>query len=373
MANSSNLTTDVVVIGAGVVGLAVANQLSERCRVVIIEKNLKFGQEASSRNSEVIHSGIYYPIDSSKTKLCLRGRELAYDFCSRNKVPHVKCGKYVVAIHAEEENYLLNLREHAKGVGVDCKWISSSELNLREPLIRAQAALFFPESGILDSHQLMSRLEDHLIKQEAIIAYGHKVIDGEFMGDGWSLKYLTTDGRIEELNCKFVVNCGGFGSAGLYNLLLGGERFEHRICCGRYFNLNSKYQNKFSSLVYPVPNVDGLGIHVTRDLDGMVRLGPDVEWSNFSGYQNIEKALQVDWDSLQLKFFDFVKEYVPSLIVEDLSPGFVGVRPKLFDSGRAQKDFVIEKSKNSFHLLGIESPGLTASLAISEEIVKFLS
>jgi L-2-hydroxyglutarate oxidase LhgO len=373
MANSSNLTTDVVVIGAGVVGLAVANQLADQYRVVIIEKNFKFGQETSSRNSEVIHSGIYYPVDSRKTKLCLRGRELAYEFCSRNKVPHLKCGKYVVTVHEEEENYLFKLKEHAKDLAVDCEWISNTELSLREPLIRARAALFFPESGIVDSHQLMGRLEEYLIKQGAIFAYGHKVIGGEYVGDEWCLRYLSTDGRIEELNCKYVVNCGGFGSAELYNLFLGGERFEHRICCGRYFHLSSKYQNKFSSLIYPVPNLDGLGIHITRDLAGMVRLGPDVDWSNFSGYSNIEKAYQVDWDMLQLKFFSFVKGYFPSLAMDDLSPGFVGVRPKLFDSGRAQKDFLIEKTENSFHLLGIESPGLTASLAIAEEIRNSLS
>lgn len=360
--------TDIVVIGAGVVGLAVARLLAGKKKLVLIEKNRKFGEETSSRNSEVIHSGIYYPSHSKKTQYCLRGKQLLYEFCSKYEVPVLKCGKWVVATHIEEENYLSQLFSHASSLEVPCEHISSSILKSREPDITAKSALFFSETGVIDSHRFMKTLEALALSQGAILAYEHKFKSCIPKDGGWCLEYEMPDGTLGSLECQRVINCTGLAAAEMANLVLKTNRFVHRFCRGRYLNVGSSFRGRFSSLIYPVPDLDGLGIHVTRDLSGVMRLGPDTDWCDIAEYRDLRSSYDCDWERVKTLFLKAVNRYCSSITLTDLSPGFIGVRPKLWVDGVPFRDFWIGNHLGWIDLLGIESPGLTASLALAEAV-----
>lgn len=359
---------DVVIIGAGVVGLSVAQLLAQKYQVAVVEKNNRFGEETSSRNSEVIHSGIYYDFKSNKSNYCLRGRELLYDFCKKYQVPFLNCGKYIVATENAHLDKLENLKERARTVGVNCNEVSSGKLAGIEPQVKAQAALFISSSGIVDSHGLMAALEKLYLEKKGILAYQHKVSNIERDSSHWILEYQASDGSSGKIQSPWVINCAGLGAAELSNQALNQNRFQHRFCRGRYLNLSSKFQNAFHSLIYPIPEKDGLGIHVTRDMSGMIRLGPDVEWSGLSSYNQVNELYQCDWESVFSLFLKSVNCYFPKLKIQDLGPGTIGVRPKLFIDGEATRDFVLQNNKGWIDLLGIESPGLTASLALAEAV-----
>lgn len=370
---ATNLKTDVVIIGAGVVGLAVAFKLSNnRRKVVVIEKNSQFGQETSSRNSEVVHSGIYYPKDSNKTNLCIEGREALYSFCERFNVPHLKCGKYVVTTDVLEENYIEQLTKHCKTIGIRNSRLSGAEIKNREWLVDAQNGLFFPESGIVDSHLFMKRLEQLASEQGSVFVYSHRVESIEHVSGGWIISLQNPKGEIDQISSDFVVNAAGLSAAEISNKTLGVQRYEHRFCRGRYFNLTPKFINSFKSLIYPIPDGDGLGIHVTRDLGGMIRLGPDVDWLHDSQIGKLDSMYDCDWDLLKPRFLKSVQRYLPNLEIRDLSPGLVGIRPKLFLDGQPYHDFLLENQRGFVQLLGMESPGLTASLAIAKAVEKLL-
>lgn len=356
--------TDVTVIGAGVVGLAIASRLSEKYSTIVVEKNSQFGQETSSRNSEVIHSGIYYPSTARKTVLCLQGRELLYAFCSEFSIPHQRCGKFMVATAGDEEAYLEELRAHCQAIGVPCEE--------KHPGfgIRATRALFFPLTGIIDSHAFMQWLERR-VRQQGEIVYNHCVQRVERDGLGWVVQVKTPDGVIA-IKSQFVINAAGLAACELSKCALRTDRYLHKFCRGRYFQLSQKYCGKFPSLIYPVPVRDGLGVHITIDLAGHARLGPDVEWSEAQTYLETASLYDADWQCLKPKFMDAVHRYCPSIQSEDLSPGLVGIRPKLFVDGTAFPDFLIENLGGFVHCLGIESPGLTASLAIAENVRELL-
>ena len=359
---------DVVIIGAGVVGLSVAQMLSQKYQVAVVEKNKRFGEETSSRNSEVIHSGIYYDFNSKKSKYCLRGRELIYEFSQRYQVPFLNCGKYIVATENAHLEKLNHLKNHALKVGVECEEVSAEKLAGKEPQVRAQAALFIPSSGIIDSHALMATLEKLILEQNGVLAYQHRVNNIGRDSFNWIIEYQTADGSHGKIQSPWVINCAGLGAAELSNQALNHNRFQHRFCRGRYLNLSSKFQHAFQSLIYPLPERDGLGIHVTRDMAGMVRLGPDVEWSEVSSYNQVHELYQCDWESVFSLFLKSVNCYFPKLTAQDLGPGTVGVRPKLFVDGEANRDFVLQNNQGWVDLLGIESPGLTASLALAEAV-----
>lgn len=362
------IETDVVVVGAGVVGLAIAYRLSRHKSVLLIEKNDKFGQETSSRNSEVIHSGIYYPRESKKTSFCIKGRELLYLFCTEFNVPFKKCGKYVVATNSMEQDYLHGLKAHSDEVQVPNDSISPNRLVSALPLVKAKESIYFPESGIVDSHVLMARLEQLAKAQGTVVAYSHRVMGFQPSQNGWEVLVQNGNGELETVLSERVINCAGLPAADLSNQALRTNKYQHRFCRGRYFNLSSKFSMSFKSLVYPTPNKDGLGVHITSDLGGMVRLGPDVDWSSDHNYQNISELYDCDWDSLRPHFLALAQRYLPTLQLKDLSPGQIGVRPKLFSNGSPYQDFLIENHQGFIHLLGIESPGLTAALAIAEAV-----
>lgn len=354
--------TDIVIIGAGVIGLAVAARLSGKYDVVLLESHEKFGQETSSRNSEVIHSGIYYPKNSQKTSLCLRGRDLLYAYCEDRGVPYRQLGKILVATEPTENGYLDKLSAHCEELGVPRERWSGQKARKEEPLVEAAEALFFPQSGIVDSHSLLAALERQAQAQGAQLAYRHQVLGVAREKEGWAVEYRSPE-REGLLKADLVVNASGLSAARLSNSTLTTTRYEHRWCRGRYFSLRGNYRNRFRHLIYPVPEKHGLGVHVTLDLSGQARLGPDTEWCD-----SLEGIYECDWESIRENFLSAVNRYCSSVKPGDLLPSLIGVRPKLFLHGEPHPDFLIENHHGYIHCLGIESPGLTASLAIAERI-----
>ncbi len=354
---SETVQCDALVLGAGVVGLAAAAQLSKSTpHLVVLEAHEGFGRETSSRNSEVIHSGIYYPADSLKTTLCLRGRSLLYSFCERYAVTFRKCGKSVQAAQASELPRLEQIFQHARTLGVASERVAAGEI-------------FFPESGIVNSHEFLAALEARAVEQGALLLYRHRVTGVRRKGANWELNVETPAGPLIVV-AEQVVNAMGLAAAHWSNEALTTSHFEHRFCRGRYFQLSHRYRDRFSHLVYPIPEADGLGVHVTIDTGGFARLGPDVEWCSNSDLNRILAHYQCDWETLRPRFLEAGQRLIPDLSAGDLTPGTVGIRPKLFIDGKPHPDFLLENHDGWIHCLGIESPGLTAALAIGEKVAQ---
>lgn len=361
------MSCDRVVVGAGVIGLAIAEQLADP-GLVVLEAHPSFGMETSSRNSEVIHSGIHYPKDSLKTKFCLSGREKLIAFAQAHEIPYRLCGKATVAVSPEEQAYLADLAAHADALGVAFEHWSATRLKQEEPEIEALSALFFPGSGIVDSHALMAVLERKAQEKGALLAYRHRVQAVEKCRAGWRLRVQTPSGLLE-VEARQVVNAAGLAAAYLSNLARRNRKYAHRFCRGRYLQMSGA--SPFRHLVYPVPQKDGLGIHITLDLGGQARLGPDTDWCLSQAIEDLPAQYDCDWDALIPAFAEAVRRYYPRLSSSTLSPGLIGIRPKLFVNGMAHPDFVLESSENWVDCLGMESPGLTASLALAEEAANF--
>lgn len=361
--NLEKVSCDIVIVGAGVIGLATAAKLKENYpekEIILFEKYPQFGRETSSRNSEVIHSGIYYPENSFKTKWCLEGREKLYSFCEKRNIRFNKCGKYIIAVSNSEAEYLEKRSEHCKKIGVSHQKISQKDLKNKEPLIQACFSLFFPESGIIDSHELMRVLEGDFLRGQGNILYQHEVEKIERSNKNWKLKVKEPSSEIE-VTTDLVINAAGLYSTQLFQQAYPHLKYEHRFCRGRYFTLSSRYRNQFSHLIYPIPERDGLGVHVTMDQEGFARLGPDVEWVEIPNYE-------CQWDGIKEKFYQSAHRYIPQLKKEEMEPGLIGIRPKLFIDGLAYNDFLIHSEDRFISCLGMESPGLTSSLRIAEEI-----
>lgn len=356
---------DAVVIGAGVCGLACARALVQKGqRVVVVERHRSIGQEISSRNSEVIHSGIYYPKDSLKTKLCLEGRTRLYAYCSQFGISHQKTGKYVVSTSKSEDLYLESLFEHARSLGVPAQAVSGKTLQTKEPCVQVRSGLYFPESGIVDSHALMASLARQIDDGNSILALGHTFQKANYRNGTWEVHCSVQDETLV-LTGTTVVNASGLSAAHLSNRVFAQNRFEHRLCRGRYLAARGKLASAFRSLVYPVPGKDGLGIHVTIDTNGQARFGPDVDWWTSASWEGL---YEYDWEALRETFLSQIRRYCPNVAVEDFGGSFVGVRPKLFVDGIAHPDFLIHTANAWTDLLGIESPGLTAALALAEAV-----
>jgi L-2-hydroxyglutarate oxidase LhgO len=358
---------DCVVIGAGVIGLAVARALAMAGReVLVLERNGSIGEETSSRNSEVIHAGIYYPTDSLKARLCVAGKSMLYDFCSSRNVAHKRCGKLIVATDESQLSRLDELASRARANGVDdLEPIDAAELGRREPQVKGIAALWSPSTGILDSHAFMQALEAELEAANGIVATHAEVLSVHV--EDQAVLIRTRSGEEEStLAAQTVINAAGLNAVALARAVTGIPTDDLPQACfarGHYFILKAK--SPFSTLVYPLPVDGGLGIHATLDLGGQLRFGPDVEWVS-------EISYSVD-PKLRDTFADSIHQYWPELNPDNLEPGYAGIRPKLSGPGKPPADFVIEMaagddSRQLVHLLGIESPGLTASLAIAAEV-----
>ena len=353
-------STDCVVVGTGVVGLACARAMAGKgYEVVLLEKNASFGEETSSRNSEVIHGGIYYPTESLKANLCLRGKSMLYDYCLERSIPFNRCGKLIVATSEDELQRLTSIRELALANGVYLHQLNSREVVAMEPEVSAVAGLYSETTGIIDSHALLISLLADIDGLGGVVAYNTKV--QEIASSDQKIRVSAMDG---ELLCTWLINCAGLEAPNLASMITGDtapRRFSH----GRYFSYSGP--SPFSRLVYPVPEKGGLGIHFTMDLAAQGKFGPDVHWKDKVDYTF------PDDEKLRLRFLEAIEKYYPRVESDRLSPAYIGVRPKISDSDKKPDDFLIEGPAvhgvaGLINLLGIESPGLTASLAIGKYV-----
>lgn len=361
----------ITIIGAGVVGLAIASRLSENFDdIIVIEKNEKFGQEISSRNSEVIHSGIYYPKNSLKTSLCIQGRRMLYDLCEKNKIPHKKIGKIIIAKNNDEVDDMEELFNNGIENEIeDLKIIDENEINRLEPNIKAKYAIYSPSTGIIDSHSLMSYFEKKARENGAIIGYGVEVIGIEKVNDGYKIRMQDADGETILLKSNIVINCAGLCSdkiAEMVGIDIKEKGYELKFCKGEYFKVADAKAKFVNGLVYPLPHITlkGLGVHATKDLGDGLKLGPSAFYVDTVDYSIDEEHKRY--------FYDSVKDFLPFVNIDDLSPGMAGIRPKLQDAqSKDFRDFVIKPEDDIgfdgfINLIGIESPGLTSVPAIAE-------
>jgi len=365
---------DVAIIGAGVVGLATAREIAQAKKgIFVFEKNRTFGLETSSRNSEVIHAGIYYPEDSLKAKLCVEGKSLLYKLCDKHNIAYKKTGKIIVAADENEISWLEGLYEQGRKNGVDdLVLLSRTELKKLEPNIEARAGLLSPSSGILDSYTLLKFLYSQATEKGARFVFDTEVIGIERAGAKYKVQIKDRDG-ISAFVAHVVVNCAGLNSdkiAQLAGLDIAKAGYKLHYCKGEYFSLDSKYRNLVSRLIYPVPEQVGHGIHLRQGLDGRVLLGPSAHYVEAIDYAVDETYKQY--------FYNSAKRFLPFVELEDLAPESAGIRPKLQEPNEAFRDFVIvHEEKAGFpgliNLIGIESPGLTAAPAVARHVGRMVA
>ncbi|KAL8248956.1 hypothetical protein R6Q59_005824 [Mikania micrantha] len=388
---------DCVVIGAGVVGIAVARELCLKLRrnVLVIESGSTFGSGTSSRSSQVIHGGIYYPPNSLKACFCVRGRRLLYDYCQEHGIPHKQTGKLIVATRNEEVPKLNHLLNRGIENGVEgLKMLDASEAMAMEPQLQCIGALWSPTSGIIDSHSLMLSQLGEAESHGTTFCYNNTVVGAHLEGNQIYLHISETESLQNRdhnsqwhpdilLLPKVVVNSAGLSSAALARRFSGinpraiPPSYYARGC---YFSLLNTKVPPFKHLIYPVPEDGGLGVHVTLDLDGQVKFGPDVEWlhhiDDISSIQNMfDYTVSADRAK---KFYPEIRKYYPLLKDDSLQPGYAGIRPKLAGPGEGFADFIIQGEESHgipglVNLFGIESPGLTSSMAIAEHVATKLS
>jgi len=366
----------VVIIGAGVLGLGIARALANQgCEsVLIVEKEKQFGTGISSRNSEVIHSGIYYPLDTLKSKYCIQGRDLLYDYCHQHNVTYRQCGKIIVA-SAYQKNELekLMLLGKYKNMG-NMKWLSSDEICEIEPTVKSDYGLFIPKTGIVDSHELMNSFYQESNQADHDYLFMATVVDIRFKDSIYSIDLKSTADNIETVTSDWVINAAGLGSDVISNLIIPEDQTPTLVYSkGVYFSLSSKWNNQFTHLIYPMPDKDhrSLGVHISFDQNGMSKLGPDAHF-----LKSRVEDYSVD-PSFQSIFFEAASHYLPNLQYDDLSPGFSGIRPKIDSPDHTFQDFYIHHEKDKgfpgfINLIGIDSPGLTSSIAIGEEISRWI-
>lgn len=362
------LDVEYIVVGAGVVGLAIARALAKQNKeVLIVESESQFGTGISARNSEVIHAGIYYPVNSLKAKLCLRGKALLYHYCEQNHIAFQRLGKLLVATDEFEIPRLMALKNNAEQCGVgDLTLLNTTEASALEPELNCTMALLSPSTGIVDSHALMLSLLGDAENCGAQLVFNTSLASVNIRGPNHFVCHFDDDNK-SVLSCSHLINASGLYATELAKCFNGLAK-EHipqsyYYCQGRYFSYSGK--SPFKHLIYPMPNNDGLGVHLTLDLGGQVKLGPDVYWSDKENYEIKEDQTE--------SFYKAAKRYWPSLKNDTLQTAYVGIRPKLSGPNQQTTDFVI--STESTHgvaglvnLFGIESPGLTAALAIAEEV-----
>ncbi len=356
---------ETIVVGAGVVGLAVARALALRGQeVVVLERERFIGSETSSRNSEVIHAGIYYPPGSLKAKLCVSGRQMLYDYCRVNGVRHRRAGKLIVATTPQQVSVLAGIRATAEANGVDdLELLDQSAALALEPALSCLAALHSPSTGIIDSHGYMQALEADIQNHAGHIVLASAVSHVGVLPDGGYR--LGLDGTEETVTTRNLVL-----SAGLHATALSAGLEEHGYSApttlyakGNYFALDRR--SPFSRLIYPVPEPGGLGVHLTLDLNSRARFGPDVEWIDTIAYDVDPERAKV--------FYAAIRSYWPGLPDDALRPDYSGIRPKVSKPGEPAADFILHGPADHGHpnlvaLYGIESPGLTASLAIGDAV-----
>jgi L-2-hydroxyglutarate oxidase LhgO len=366
------MDAEITIIGAGVVGLAIAEKISEDHRnVFLIEKHPSFGQETSSRNSEVIHAGIYYTKDSLKAILCVEGKRLLYDYCRKYDVPFNNCGKLIVATSDEEIAVIEGIRQTAIKNGVDDLVVLDREqIAEMEPNIFALKALLSPSTGIVDSHSLMKQYETNTINNGGQIVYGSEVTGIKRITNGYEITLLDADKMSYSFTSEIVINSAGLTSDKVSEMVgIYDDTLKILFCKGEYFRVNPPKNRLIKRLIYPVPyhNMEGVGIHVTIDMGGGVKLGPDVKYLESNIYDYKLTA------SKQEEFYKSAKKFLPFLEFDDIAPEMAGIRPKIQKSGEPLRDYyIMEESKRGYpgfiNLIGMESPALTSSIAIAKYV-----
>lgn len=364
-----HVDSDIAVIGGGVVGLACSEALARAgLSVLVLERHSRVGQETSSRNSGVVHAGIYYPPGSLKAELCLRGRRLLEERSRAGSFSLRRTGKLIVATEDADLARLDALRENARCSGVELEALDAGQIGRLEPEVFALAGLLSPESGIVDVDAFCATLRRGAEDQGATFALGTTVTRLTRSGDVWDLGTVGKDGSETRAHTRFVVNAAGLTAdriAELAGLDVDALGLRQHLCKGSYFTVAPRLGRTLTRLVYPLPHGSGLGIHLTLDLGGGVRAGPDAEYVREIDY-SVDEAKQP-------AFATAIARYLPRLAPTDLTPAYSGIRPKLAGPGETFRDFAIQGEKEHglpgfFHLGGMESPGLTASLAIAEYV-----
>jgi L-2-hydroxyglutarate oxidase LhgO len=373
------MDVEVVVVGGGVVGLAIAAELSRSKQVAVVERHGALGLETSSHNSGVVHAGIYYPTGSLKHMLCLAGNRLLYEWAAAHGVRARRSGKLIIAVDASELDALDAVARQAAANGVPDIRMIASEREFRdiEPSVRCVAALWSGTTGVVDQSALMASLAAACEANGGWIALKHDVTAIDRTGGGFQLHVSGPDGAPMSITAELLVNSAGLGAPAIASMLgypLDGSDavppLRQRVNKGRYYDIVTPEKARaLRHLIYPVPDCasGGLGVHVTLDIDGGAHLGPDTEW--------LDEGAALDYradDSRRADFAAAASRYLPDLAAEDLAPGQVGYRPKLQAPGGRQADFLIWHDAGYVHLGGIESPGLTASLAIARHAAALL-
>lgn len=368
---------DCVVVGGGVIGLAIARRLAiSGQEVVILEAARQFGTGISSRNSEVIHAGLYHPTGSLKARLCLDGRRALYAYCRERGIAHQNPGKLIVAANWEQADRLEVIAGQAKANGVDdLEMLTAAQARALEPELACCGALWSPSTGLIDSHGLMLALLGDAEAHGATIAYCTAFQRADVVADGFIIEIGGADGDIR-LACRCLINAAGLMAWDVAEGVGDGlaPAPARYLAKGNYFSL-SGCRTPFSHLIYPVPEEGGLGVHLTLDLGGQARFGPDVEWLEGVAPQAIDYRVRPERAE---HFYAAIRRYWPGLPDGALIPAYAGVRPKLSGQGMSPADFMIAGPADHgilgfVNLLGIESPGLTSCLAIADEVYRRLT
>lgn len=358
------LRVDALVVGAGVVGLAIARAMQGAGRqTVLIEAESSFGTQTSSRSSEVIHAGIYYPAGSLKARYCVSGREKLYAYCRRRDVPHRRIGKLIVAGSPSETSILAQYERRAAGNGVDdLTWVDGRRITTMEPAITSEAGLHSPSTGIIDSHAYMLALLHDFEDAGGIFLRRTAFMAAKCTRDGHEARL----GDGTEVLVEWLVNAAGHGAPAVA-ALIDGLSADHiprpAYAIGHYYTLRGR--SPFNRLIYPVAEAGGLGVHVTLDMAGRARFGPDVRW-----IEDLDYAFD---DGRREEFAAAIRRYYPDIAIDDLEPAYTGIRPKIGSPDDPNPDFRIDGPEahgrhGLVNLFGIESPGLTASLAIADAV-----
>lgn len=366
---------EIVIVGAGVVGLSIAAEISSfKKNILVVEKNESFGMETSSRSSEVIHAGVYYPKDSLKAKLCIKGNELLYEIAKKNNIPHKNCGKMIVATSPDEEKKLPQIMNHSLNIGAKgVKIIENKEIIKLEPNVSALSAVYFPTSGIIDSHSLMKYFYSKAKDNNCDFLFKGEVQGIERNKGLYKVIIKEVSGENSSVTTKVVVNAAGLNSGKIASLAgFDIERLKYKIYYrkGIYFRVQRKLKFMPQMLIYPIPPDDAtVGIHTVPEISGGMRLGPYDFWANEIDYAVDNSYLEI--------FYNASKKYLACLEKEDLSPDMSGFQAKRYGPNEQSRDFIIkEESDNGFpnfiNLIGIESPGLTSSPAIAYEVSKIV-
>jgi len=367
---------DITIIGAGVVGLAIAVKVTDKNRqVYVLEKNATFGQETSSRHSGIIHSGIYYPENSLKARLCVIGNRLLYQLCKENSIGCGKPGKLIVATSKEEAEELEALLERGnKNEAPGLKMLSSMELKKLEPNVEGVAAVLSPETGTIDSHALMKYLAARAGSEGTQIAYMTEVIVIKRVIGGYKIEVKDSEGDFY-FTTRVIINCAGLGSdkmAELAGIDIDDAGYRLHYCKGEYFSIAGGKGKMVTRLIFPVPppGLTGVGIHTVIDLDGRMRLGPSIKYIDEIDYTVTEGDKEL--------FYNSLSGFLPFINYDDLQPEMAGIRPKLQRPGEDIRDFVVRDEGDRglpgfINLIGIESPGLTAAPAIAEYVADIVN